>query len=600
MDIPAQPLAWGQTSGSLIATKEESDVDTPSIKEASDVDTPPITSVGQTDGKGVVAKENAVAKTVEKGPEANTGHASGFYGHPFEAPEPFDGIFLVGDQKAPAPKVGEHDLSPAAIRQRAARIFTPRVDGTLKETFIAEVEVLREEMRETEVVVEGEFATEAQMAEWGFSEQRIAAVKAHCKTNPTKLLRTAIAKRIKKVEELKGKFQGDDLTEMQKRLQTAISDIGDSLEGIHKEISDEYSTGVIKGYPKVSLGEMAADSLSLEHRSRSQQHLFGNTVPKPEKRQNLEQFWTCYKAIDPAHAFFQVTNLKHNSFLTKFVLGVLPNKYYKSTGVLVLAHACLCETQDERQKAALETIIKAATWVQGWERIVYGHGLCLTKTCGAVLYEYFHDFIQAYNKLAHVCLYSFRVPGFAMKAKLHMLTHTKYELYCQLTDPDTIWILNPAIWSCDMCEASTQSCGALVAAEGKGHEWQKALRHFWIARKHGPEPNILLVNAALNALRRHRHGWHHGTALLGWAGHNGLQRNEVSIGAVSSALPFWQNSLDWLIFATTNEVVLGQSADSMSKATQWEESLRLEQWHRFQGAVENPPEIHGEFAPIGT
>jgi len=131
-DIPAQPLAWGQTSGSLIATKEESDVDTPSIKEASDVDTPPITSVGQTDGKGVVAKENAIAKTVGKGPEANTGHASGFYGHPFEAPEPFDGIFLVGDQKAPAPKVGEHDLSPAAIRQRATRIFTPRVDGTLK------------------------------------------------------------------------------------------------------------------------------------------------------------------------------------------------------------------------------------------------------------------------------------------------------------------------------------------------------------------------------------------------------------------------------------------------------------------------------------
>ena len=120
--------------------------------------------------------------------------------------------------------------------------------------------------------------------------------------------------------------------------------------------------------------------------------------------------------------------------------------------IKVLAHACLCETQDERQKAALETIIKAATWVQGWERIVYGHGLWLTKTCGAVLYEYFHDFIQAYNKLAHMCLYSFRVPGFAMKAKLHMLTHTKYELYCQLMDPDTIWVLNPAIWSCDMCE----------------------------------------------------------------------------------------------------------------------------------------------------
>ena len=35
---------------------------------------------------------------------------------------------------------------------------------------MSEVEVLREEMKETEVVVEGEFATESKMAEWGFSE----------------------------------------------------------------------------------------------------------------------------------------------------------------------------------------------------------------------------------------------------------------------------------------------------------------------------------------------------------------------------------------------------------------------------------------------
>ena len=40
-----------------------------------------------------------------------------------------------------------------------------------KETFVTEVEVLREEMRETELIVEGQFATEADMVEWGFSEQ---------------------------------------------------------------------------------------------------------------------------------------------------------------------------------------------------------------------------------------------------------------------------------------------------------------------------------------------------------------------------------------------------------------------------------------------
>ena len=39
-----------------------------------------------------------------------------------------------------------------------------------EETFISEVEILREEMRETEVVVEGQFASEADMVEWGFSE----------------------------------------------------------------------------------------------------------------------------------------------------------------------------------------------------------------------------------------------------------------------------------------------------------------------------------------------------------------------------------------------------------------------------------------------
>ena len=125
MDIPAKPLAWGQASGSLIATEEESDVDTPPITS--------VEPVGQPDGKGIVAKEKPSAKTAEKGPaEANTGRASEFYGHPFEAPEPFDGVLSIHDQNAPIPKVGEHDLSPAAIRQRATRIFTPRVDGTLK------------------------------------------------------------------------------------------------------------------------------------------------------------------------------------------------------------------------------------------------------------------------------------------------------------------------------------------------------------------------------------------------------------------------------------------------------------------------------------
>ena len=39
-----------------------------------------------------------------------------------------------------------------------------------KETFKAEVEVLRSEWLESEVVIEGEYVSVATMEEWGFSE----------------------------------------------------------------------------------------------------------------------------------------------------------------------------------------------------------------------------------------------------------------------------------------------------------------------------------------------------------------------------------------------------------------------------------------------
>ena len=71
--------------------------------------------------------------------------------------------------------------------------------------FVAEVEVLREELRECTLTVEGEFVSEGWMKdEWGWSEclgeraesvcarisrERVKAVKAHCKSQPQKLIR---------------------------------------------------------------------------------------------------------------------------------------------------------------------------------------------------------------------------------------------------------------------------------------------------------------------------------------------------------------------------------------------------------------------------
>ena len=44
----------------------------------------------------------------------------------------FDLIPALNDTKAPKPHVGQHDISPEAVKQRAKRIFTPRADGSLK------------------------------------------------------------------------------------------------------------------------------------------------------------------------------------------------------------------------------------------------------------------------------------------------------------------------------------------------------------------------------------------------------------------------------------------------------------------------------------
>ena len=59
-----------------------------------------------------------------------------------------------------------------------------------QEVFITEVEVLRQELIEKDVTVEGEFMSDEKMIEEGISEQRREAIKKHCRSNPRQLMRT--------------------------------------------------------------------------------------------------------------------------------------------------------------------------------------------------------------------------------------------------------------------------------------------------------------------------------------------------------------------------------------------------------------------------
>ncbi|CAK9080269.1 Uncharacterized protein SCF082_LOCUS38276 [Durusdinium trenchii] len=111
----------------------------------------------------------------------------------------------IKDSSAPFFRVGEQQISNDALRQRAARIFKLRVNGTCRvneeirkewtgkgrprrmleeifkqcgydpdwDTFVEEVEIMRAEMKETELVIEGEFVTVQTMEEWGWSEKLV-------------------------------------------------------------------------------------------------------------------------------------------------------------------------------------------------------------------------------------------------------------------------------------------------------------------------------------------------------------------------------------------------------------------------------------------
>eukprot|EP00435_Cladocopium_sp_Y103_P066250 s166_g28.t1 len=131
------------------------------------------------------------------------------------------------------------------------------VAAPLRETFCAEVEVLRQEMQSSELVIEGEFLSHDQMVQKG----------------------TALAKRMKKMQDLAEKFsapKAQDLTEIQTRflgsnklklkwleskshgqntlnllrLKTSIDKSIHEMEAVHKEMSDDFSNGVVAGYSK--------------------------------------------------------------------------------------------------------------------------------------------------------------------------------------------------------------------------------------------------------------------------------------------------------------------------------------------------------------
>ena len=112
----------------------------------------------------------------------------------------------------------------------------------------------------------------------------------------------------------------------------------------------------------------------------------------------------------------------------------------------IAAAGFLAQESDGRKREALSIIVTAAKLSTDWTDIIYKHGIFLTRTCGASLYEKGQAFINAYVWLAGFCQHE-QLCLFAVKPKLHFQKHTLLEIYWQLQSGCTS-ICNPAIFDC--------------------------------------------------------------------------------------------------------------------------------------------------------
>ena len=102
------------------------------------------------------------------------------------------------------------------------------------------------------------------------------------------------------------------------------------------------------------------------------------------------------------------------------------------------------------QLPTVEVMLSSARLAVRWFKLVYGHGLWLSPSCGAYLYEVGASFLKGYAILAdhawedQQCLW-------ALVPKFHFHLHTVHELWHQLNSGALV-VANPVHWDCSQNE----------------------------------------------------------------------------------------------------------------------------------------------------
>ncbi|CAK9090531.1 unnamed protein product [Durusdinium trenchii] len=105
---------------------------------------------------------------------------------------------------------------------------------------------------------------------------------------------------------------------------------------------------------------------------------------------------------------------------------------------------------DQGLKEAMEVIVSSARLGVRWFDLVYQHGLWLSPSCGACLYEVGVGFVDGYAKL-FAYAWATQQSLYALVPKYHFQLHTLHELHTQLSSGSLV-ICNPVHWDCSQNE----------------------------------------------------------------------------------------------------------------------------------------------------
>ena len=151
--------------------------------------------------------------------------------------------------------------------------------------------------------------------------------------------------------------------------------------------------------------------------------------------------------------------------------------------IAVLTRGLINDPKDLAHLPILTLINETARAASFFNKALYRHGFFLPKSCSKVLYGELRKFLTGYNKLAHRSLNSLNFRGYAMKPKIHMLSHLALELKTWNDDPTIRCMPSPLMTACESNEDVVGRVSRIARRVHQGQVCRSTIERYLIKAK---------------------------------------------------------------------------------------------------------------------